>query len=31
VRVTPNVFTTLGEVDLFAAAIEEAATRGIAG
>lgn len=29
VRVTPNVFTTLGEVDLFAAAIREAATNGI--
>jgi selenocysteine lyase/cysteine desulfurase len=29
IRVAPNVFTTLEEVDLFARAIEHAATRGI--
>jgi selenocysteine lyase/cysteine desulfurase len=29
IRVTPNVFTTLAEVDLFAEAIREAATRGV--
>jgi selenocysteine lyase/cysteine desulfurase len=28
IRVTPNVFTTLEEVDLFAAAVAEAATSG---
>ncbi len=30
IRVAPNVFTTLEEVDLFATAIEHAATRGVA-
>jgi selenocysteine lyase/cysteine desulfurase len=30
IRVTPNVFTTLEEVDFFAEAIEEIATRGLA-
>lgn len=30
IRVAPNVFTTLEEVDLFATAVEHAATRGIA-
>jgi selenocysteine lyase/cysteine desulfurase len=29
IRVAPNVFTTLEEIDLFAAAIERAATRGV--
>jgi selenocysteine lyase/cysteine desulfurase len=31
IRVAPNVFTTLEEIDLFAAAIERAATRGVTG
>jgi selenocysteine lyase/cysteine desulfurase len=30
IRVTPNVFTTLEEVDLFADAIEEISKRGLA-
>jgi selenocysteine lyase/cysteine desulfurase len=30
IRVAPNVFTTLDDVDLFATALEHAATRGIA-
>ena len=29
IRIAPNVFTTLEEVDLFAGAIERAATRGV--
>jgi selenocysteine lyase/cysteine desulfurase len=30
IRVTPNVFTTLEEVDLFAEAIEDISRRGLA-
>lgn len=30
IRVTPNVFTTLEEVDTFSAAIEDAARHGLA-
>jgi len=30
IRVTPNVFTTLDEVDLFAEAIEEISRKGLA-
>jgi selenocysteine lyase/cysteine desulfurase len=30
IRVTPNVFTTLEEVDFFAEAIEEISKRGLA-
>jgi selenocysteine lyase/cysteine desulfurase len=29
-RITPNVYTTLEEIDTFAAAMEEAATQGVA-